>query len=182
MLYAAFLGFFVYRELTPKDLWEVLVESVRTTSVVLLLIGCASAFGWMMTYLQIPAKVLGALLGISSNPVVILMIVNVLLLLLGTVMDVAPLIVITTPVLLPVVLAAGMNPVTFGIVLMLNLGIGLTTPPVGAGLFVGCMVGKTSVEGTSRAMIALWPAMIAVLLLATYVPWVTMLLPSLAVR
>ncbi len=180
VLYAAFLGFFVYRELTLRDLWVAVLESVRTTSAVLLLIGCASAFGWMMTYLQIPAKVLTAFMSISHSPVLVLMMVNVLLLLLGCVMDVAPLIVITTPVLLPVVQAAGMTPVTFGIVLMLNLGIGLTTPPVGAGLFVGCMVGKTTVEGTSRAMLVLWPAMIAVLLLVTYVPWFTTVLSSLA--
>jgi tripartite ATP-independent transporter DctM subunit len=182
VIYAAFLGLFVYRELALKDLWIILLESVRTTSVVLLLIGCASAFGWMMTFLQIPARVLGAFMSISGNPVVILLMVNVLLLILGTVMDVAPLIVIVTPILLPVVQAVGMNPVTFGIVLLLNLGIGLTTPPVGAGLFVGCMVGKTTVEKASRAMIVLWPAMIAVLLLATYVPWFTMFLPSLAAR
>jgi tripartite ATP-independent transporter DctM subunit len=180
VVYAAFLGFAVYRELTLKDLAAAVLESARTTSAVLLLIGCASAFGWMMTYLQIPAQVLSAFMGISHNPTLVLLMVNVLLLLLGTVMDVAPLIVITTPVLLPVVQAAGMSPVTFGIVLMLNLGIGLTTPPVGAGLFVGCMVGRTTVERTSRAMLVLWPAMILVLLLATYVPWVTTLLPGLA--
>jgi len=124
VVYAMFLGFVVYRELTLKDLWQVLLDSVRTTGVVLFLIGCASAFGWMMTYLQIPAKVMGAFLGLTNSPVLILLMVNVLLLILGCVMDLSPLIVITTPVLLPVVMAVGMSPVTFGIVLMLNLGSG----------------------------------------------------------
>lgn len=180
VLYAAFLGFVVYRELTVRDLLQVLLDSVCTTAVVLFLIGCASAFGWLMTYLQIPAKIMAAMLGLTRSPVLILLMVNLLLLVLGTVMDLSPLIVITTPVLLPVVQAAGMNPVTFGIVLLLNLGIGLTTPPVGAGLFVGCLVGKTTVEQTSRAMLVLWPAMIAVLLLCTFVPWFTTALPALA--
>jgi len=182
VLYAAFLGFFVYRELEIKDLWPIFIDAVKTTSVVLMLIGCASAFGWMMTYLQIPAKVMVFFLGITHNPFIILLLINLLLLILGCVMDVAPLIVITTPVLLPVVQAVGMSPVTFGIVLLLNLAIGLTTPPVGAGLFVGCMVGKTTLEKCSKAMILLWPAMLAVLLLTTYVPWFTTFLASLAVK
>jgi tripartite ATP-independent transporter DctM subunit len=171
----------VYRELTLKDFITVFLESTKTTAVVLFLIGCASAFGWMMTYLQIPAKVMGIFLGISSNPLIILLLVNILLLFLGSLMDLSPLIVITTPVLLPIVQSAGMNPVTFGIVLLLNLGIGLTTPPVGAGLFVGCMVGKTTVERISKAMLVLWPAMLIVLFLCTYIPWFTTFLPSLAV-
>ncbi|HEY9053255.1 MAG TPA: TRAP transporter large permease subunit, partial [Rectinemataceae bacterium] len=96
--------------------------------------------------------------------------------------DVAPLIVIVTPVLLPVVKAAGMNEITFGILLMLNLGIGLTTPPVGASLFVGCMVGKTKIEGVARALLPLWPAMLVVLFLVTYVPWFTQVLPNLLMK
>jgi tripartite ATP-independent transporter DctM subunit len=182
VLYAAFLGFIMYRELKVKDLGPILLDSVRTTAVVLLLIGCASAFGWMMTYLQIPAKVMAFFLSITSNRIIILFLINMLLLVLGCMMDVAPLIVIVTPVLLPVVQAAGMNPVTFGIVLLLNLAIGLTSPPVGAGLFVGCIVGKTTMEKTSRAMLVLWPAMLFVLFLATYVPGITMLLPGLAAK
>lgn len=182
VMYAAFLGFFVYKELKLKDLGPILMESVKTTAVVLFLIGCASAFGWMMTYLQIPAAVMKAFLGLTSNKFVILLLVNVLLLFLGMVMDVAPLIVIVTPVLLPVVKAAGMSEVTFGILLMLNLGIGLTTPPVGASLFVGCMVGKTSIEKVSRAMLPLWPAMLAVLFLVTYVPWFTEVIPNLFMK
>ncbi len=182
VLYAAFLGFVVYKELRVRDLWPILMESVKTTAIVLFLIGCASAFGWMMTYLQIPAAVMNAFLGLTRNPFLILLLVNVLIILLGMVMDVAPLIVIVTPVLLPVVKAAGMSEVTFGILLMLNLGIGLTSPPVGASLFVGCIVGKTTIEKASRAMLPLWPAMIAVLLLITYVPWFTEFLPGLFMK
>ena len=182
VIYAALLGFFVYRELKLKDIWPILVDAVKTTAAVLLLIGTAKAFGYMMTILQIPAAIMTAFLSISHSPVIILLMVNILLLILGCIMDVAPLIVITTPVLLPIVVATGMSPVTFGIVLLLNLAIGLTTPPVGAGIFVGCMVGKTTVEEVSKSMIVLWPAMIAVLLLTTYVPWFTTFLASLAVR
>ncbi|TXT50322.1 MAG: TRAP dicarboxylate transporter subunit DctM [Spirochaetes bacterium] len=182
VMYAAFLGFVVYRELKLKDLVPILMESVKTTAIVLFLIGCASAFGWMMTYLQIPAAVMRAFLGLTSNKFLILLMVNVLLLFLGMVMDVAPLIVIVTPVLLPVIKAAGMSEITFGILLMLNLGIGLTTPPVGASLFVGCMVGKTTIEKTSRALLPLWPAMFVVLFLVTYIPWFTEFLPNLFMK
>lgn len=182
VMYAAILGFVVYRELSWKDMIPILMESVKTTAIVLFLIGCASAFGWMMTYLQIPTAVMQFFLGLTHNKFLILLLVNVLLLLLGMVMDVAPLIVIVTPVLLPVVKATGMSEITFGIMLMLNLGIGLTTPPVGASLFVGCMVGKTSIEKVSRAMLPLWPAMVFVLLLITYVPWFTEFLPNMFMK
>jgi len=182
VMYAAFLGFVVYRELKLKDLVPIFMESVKTTAIVLFLIGCASAFGWMMTYMQIPSSVLKAFLSLTTNKFVIIFIVNALLLFLGMVMDVAPLIVIVTPILLPVVKAIGMSEVTFGIVLMLNLGIGLTTPPVGASLFVGFMVGKTTIEKTSKAMLPLWPAMLAVLFLISYVPWFTEFLPRLFMK
>ncbi|HPN03946.1 MAG TPA: TRAP transporter large permease, partial [Rectinema sp.] len=182
VLYAAFLGFFVFRELKLKDLWPIFMDSVKTTAVVFFLIGCASAFGWMMTYLQIPLAVMNFFLSLTNNRFLILLLVNILLLLLGSVMDVAPLIVIVTPVLLPVVKAAGMSEITFGIVLMLNLGIGLTTPPVGASLFTGCMIGKTTIEKVSKAMLPLWPAMLAVLFLVTYVPWFTEFLPNLFMK
>lgn len=181
VFYAAFLGIVVYREMKIRDLWPVVVESVKTTTVVLFLIGSASAFAWMMTYLQIPAQATKFFLSVTSNSTILFFLINILLLLLGMIMDVAPLIVIVTPVLLPVVTAMGMDPVTFGVVLMLNLGIGLTTPPVGSGLFVGCTVGKTTIEKTTRAMLLFWPAMILVLLLVTYIPWLTTALPELII-
>jgi tripartite ATP-independent transporter DctM subunit len=178
VFYAAFLGIIVYREMSVRDIWPVLVNSVKTTTSVLFLIGCASAFAWMMTFLQIPAKATKLLLSLTGNTYILFLLINILLLGLGMIMDVAPLIVIVTPVLLPVMQAAGMDPVTFGVVLMLNLGIGLTTPPVGTGLFVGCVVGDVSVERVSRSMLVLWPAMILVLMLVTYIPWLTTAVPN----
>jgi tripartite ATP-independent transporter DctM subunit len=178
VFYAAFLGLFVYRELKPKDLWLVLLDSVKTTASVLFLIGCASAFAWMMTLLQIPGKATEFFLSITDNRSILYVLINLLLLCLGMIMDVAPLIVIVTPVLLPVVQATGMDPATFGVVLLLNLAIGLTTPPVGTGLFVGCTVGGVTMERVSRAMLTLWPAMLVVLFLVTYIPWLTLAIPS----
>jgi len=178
VFYALFLGVFVYREMELRDVWPVIVDCVKTTTSVLFLIGCSSAFAWMMTLLQVPAKATGFFLALTTSTSVLYFLILVLLIGLGLIMDVAPLIVIVTPVLLPVVLATGMDPVTFGVVLMLALGIGLTTPPVGTGLFVGCAIGKTSMEKVSVAMLPLWPAMVVVLLLTTYIPMLTMALPG----
>ncbi|GAK60610.1 TRAP dicarboxylate transporter, DctM subunit [Candidatus Vecturithrix granuli] len=178
VFYAIFLGIFVYKEMQFADIWSVLLDAVKTTTSVLFLIGCASAFAWMMTFLQIPSKATTFLLSITDNTFLLYLLINLLLIGLGMIMDVAPLIVIVTPVLLPVMIATGMDPVTFGVVLMLNLGIGLTTPPVGTGLFVGCTVGKTSMERVSVSMLSLWPAMLIVLLLVTYIPQLTMFLPN----
>ncbi|MTI59009.1 MAG: TRAP transporter large permease [Firmicutes bacterium] len=179
VLYAAFLGIVVYKEMSIKDLWPIILDSVKTISTVLFLIGSASAFGWIMTYLHVPAIVTNLFLGLTDNRIILLLLINILLVCLGMVMDVAPLIVIVTPVLLPVVQSLGLSATTFAIVLLLNLGIGLTTPPVGTGLFVGCSVGKTTMEKTAKSTIVLWPAMIIVLLLITFVPWFTTFLPSL---
>lgn len=179
VLYAAFLGIVVYKEMTVKDLWPIVLDSVKTISTVLFLIGSASAFGWIMTYLHVPAIVTNFFLGLTDNTFILLLLINFLLICLGMVMDVAPLIVIVTPVLLPVVQSLGMSSTTFAVVLLLNLGIGLTTPPVGTGLFVGCSVGKTTMEKTAKSTLVLWPAMIIVLLLITFVPWFTTFLPNL---
>ena len=178
VFYALFLGLFVYREMELREVWPVIVDSVKTTTSVLFLIGCSSAFAWMMTLLQVPAKATGFFLSLTTNTSVLYLLILTLLIGLGLIMDVAPLIVIVTPVLLPVVQATGMDPVTFGVVLMLALGIGLTTPPVGTGLFVGCAIGKTTMEKVSAAMLPLWPAMVVVLLLTTYIPRLTMTLPG----
>jgi tripartite ATP-independent transporter DctM subunit len=178
VFYAAFLGVFVYREMRVGDIWPVLIDSVKTITSVLFLIGCASAFAWMMTFLQIPAKATQLLLALTANKYILYIFINALLISLGMIMDVAPLIVIVTPVLLPVMQATGMEPVTFGVLLMLNLGIGLTTPPVGTGLFVGCAVGDVTMEKVSRSMLTLWPAMVIVLMLVTYIPQLTTALPN----
>lgn len=171
----------IYREMGPERLWGATVQAVRTISIVILLIATASAFAWLMAYLRIPTALADGILSISDNPIAILAMINLLLLFLGAIMDMAPLILILTPVLLPIVTAdpINMSGVHFGIMLLMNLGLGLTTPPVGTGLFVGSAIGDISIEHTSRAMIYLWPAMLVVLILITYFPWFVTVVPRL---
>jgi tripartite ATP-independent transporter DctM subunit len=147
--------------------------------MVLFLIASSNAFAWVLTYLKIPALLTDFLLGLSSDPIIILLIINILLLILGAPLDMAPLILIMTPILFPVVTALGVDPVHFGIILILNLGIGLITPPVGTVLFVGCAIGKIKIEQGSKALVPFFFVMVAVLLLLTYVPAITMFLPNL---
>ena len=150
--------------------------------MVMIVIGFASSFACLMTLMQVPAKATSFLLELSDNRIVILLLINVMLLALGTFMDMAPLLLICTPILLPVVVALGVDPVHFGIIMMLNLAIGLVTPPVGTVLFVGCAVGKVPIERASRHLWPFWPfwlAMLAVLLLVTYNPILTLWIPSL---
>lgn len=179
VVYAMFVTFFVYRSLSWSDFVAATFAAVRTTAMVLMVIGCAGAFGWLLAYTRVPAQMVTLLQGISDNPIVILLLMNVVLLILGTFMDMSPLIVITTPIFLPVAVAFGVDPVHFGVILILNLGIGLCTPPVGAVLFVGCAVGKIPI---SQAMRTIWPfygAAFATLMLVTYIPQLSLWLPSL---
>jgi len=179
VVYALFITLFVYRSLSWHDFVEATVASVRTTAMVLLVIGCAAAFGWLLAYTQVPAMMISALQGISNNPIVILLMLNVVLLILGTFMDMSPLIVITTPIFLPVATAFGVDPVHFGIILILNLGIGLCTPPVGAVLFVGCAVGRIPIWDAVRTIWPFYGAAFGVLMLVTYIPALSLWLPSL---
>lgn len=179
VVYAALITFFVYRSLSWHDFIEATFAAVRTTAMVLMVIGCAASFGWLLAYTRVPAQMVALLQGVSDNPIVILLLLNVVLLILGTFMDMSPLIVITTPIFLPVAQAFGVDPVHFGVILILNLGIGLCTPPVGAVLFVGCAVGKIPI---SQALRTIWPfygAAVATLLLVTYIPALSLWLPSL---
>jgi tripartite ATP-independent transporter DctM subunit len=179
VVYAAAITFFVYRSLKWHDFVEATFAAVRTTAMVLMVIGCAASFGWLLAYTRVPAQMVALLQGVSDNPIVILLLLNVVLLILGTFMDMSPLIVITTPIFLPVAQAFGVDPVHFGVILILNLGIGLCTPPVGAVLFVGCAVGKIPI---SQALRTIWPfygAAVATLLLVTYIPALSLWLPSL---
>ncbi|MFP4301301.1 MAG: TRAP transporter large permease [Spirochaetaceae bacterium] len=179
-IYAFVITFFVYREIPLKAFQAILFSSLKTLAMVMSLIAAASAFGWLLAFLQIPAMVTQALLAITESRVALLLLINLLLLLLGTIMDMAPLILITTPILYPVVVGAlGMDPVQFGIMMMLNLGIGLATPPVGSALFVGCAVGKTSIENATKAMLPFYAVMIVVLMLITFIPTVVMFIPNL---
>lgn len=179
VVYAFIITFFVYKEIPLKEFPRLLYDSVKTVAMVMFLIGSASAFGYFLAYLRIPAMVTEFMLGLTDNRIVLLILVNLLLLVLGMIMDMAPLILITTPILLPVVTSIGVDPVHFGIILMLNLGIGLVTPPVGSTLFVGCAIGKISIEDVTKSIWPFYIAMIAVLLLVTYVPSVAMWLPGL---
>jgi tripartite ATP-independent transporter DctM subunit len=179
-VYAFIITFFVYREIPLKRMSGILYNCLKTLAMVMSLIAAASAFGWLLAFLKVPAKATEALLTISHNRVVLLLLINLLLLGLGCIMDMAPLILITTPILYPVVVKTlGMSPIQFGIMLMLNLGIGLCTPPVGSALFVGCAVGKISIEEATKAMVPFYITMIVVLLLITFVPDFSMFIPNL---
>jgi len=179
VVWAFFVTMFIYRDLSWKRLPHVLVSAVRTVAMVMIIIGFAASFGYMLTLMQIPAKATQFLLSLSDNKYVLLFLMNILLLILGTFMDMAPLILICTPILLPVAEMIGVDPVHFGIIMMLNLGIGLVTPPVGTVLFVGCAIGKIPIERAARHLWPFWLVMIVVLMLVTYVPAFSLWLPSL---
>ena len=178
VFYAFFVTLLVYRSLSWSNFVHSTLGAVRTTAMVLLIIGTAASFSWLMAYLRVPAQLIDWLNDISQDPLMILLLLNVLMLLLGTFMDMGPMIIICTPIFLPVVAAYGIDPVHFGVILILNLGIGLNTPPVGAVQFVACAVGKITVW---EAMRSIWPfylAGIVVLGLVTYVPAISLWLPS----
>ena len=178
VVYALFITFFVYRTLSWKDFLEATFAAVRTTAMVLMVIGCAAAFGWLLAYLKVPTAMIALMQSVSDNPIIILLLLNVILLVLGTFMDMSPLIVITTPIFLPVATAFGVDPVHFGVILILNLGIGLCTPPVGAVLFVGCAVGRISIWDTMKTIWPFYGAAVVTLLLITYIPGLSLWLPE----
>jgi tripartite ATP-independent transporter DctM subunit len=180
VVYSFITTFFVYREIKLTELKDILVSSLRTLAMVMSLIAAASSFGYLLAYLRIPQAITNALISISDNRIVLLLMINVMLLLLGTIMDMAPLIIICTPILYPVVVGAlGMNPVQFGVVMILNLAIGLCTPPVGSALFVGCAVGKISIEKATKSMLPFYLVMVIVLIAITFIPQLTLAIPSL---
>lgn len=179
VLYALLITVLVYRGLGFKGFVEATLGAVRTTAMVLLVIGTASSFGWLMAFLQVPKTTIELMNSISSNPLVILLLINLLLLILGTFMDMAPMIIICTPIFLPVVKAFGVDPIHFGVILILNAGIGLNTPPVGSVQFVACAIGKVSISESMRTIWPFYGASIAVLMLVTYVPAFSLWLPAL---
>ena len=179
VIYALIITAFAYRSLNWRAFVTATMNAVRTTAMVLLLIGTAAAFGWLLALNQVPAQLFELMQTISDNPIVTLLIINLILLFLGTFMDMSPLIVITTPIFLPVVKALGMDPVQFGILLMINLGLGLVTPPVGTVLFVGCAVAKIRMEDTLKTIWPFYLALLAALFLVTYIPAISMTLPRL---
>ena len=178
-VYAFVVTVFVYRDYKLRDLPHLLHRVVKTVAMVMMLIGFSVAFGYMMAIMRIPAVMTELFLGISDNKYVFLLLVNVLLLILGTFMDLAPMLLICTPIFMPVILKLGIDPVHFGIIMILNLGIGLITPPVGPTLFVGCAIGKVTMEEVSRELWPFYAAMCLALLVVTYIPALSLWLPSL---
>ncbi|MDP1954543.1 MAG: TRAP transporter large permease [Polaromonas sp.] len=177
VVWAFFVTMFIYRDYKWGDLPKLMHRTVKTVCIVMILIGFAASFGYIMTLMQIPMKITTAFTTLSDNRYVILAMINIMLLALGTLMDMAPLILILTPILLPVVKAIGVDPVHFGMIMMVNLGIGLITPPVGAVLFVGSAVAKLRIEQVVRAMGPFFVILLFVLVLVTYVPAISMWLP-----
>lgn len=177
VLYTILLGFY-YKELSVRELPELFLDSVRTTAIVMLLIGTSIAMSWVMSYENIPQSVSAALLGLSDNPIVILMMINFILLFVGTFMDMTPAVLIFTPIFLPIVTEMGMDPTHFGIIMILNLCIGLCTPPVGSILFVGVGVAKTTIVKVVKPLLPLFLAMIVALMLVTYFPQLSLWLPE----
>jgi hypothetical protein len=178
-VYAFLVTFLVYRDYKWRELPRLVHRVVKTVSMVMMLIGFSVAFGYMMTMMQIPAKITYFFLSISENKYVFLFLVNILLLLLGTFMDLAPMLLICTPIFMPVIAKLGIDPVHFGMIMILNLGSGLITPPVGPTLFVGCAVGKVTMEQVSKELWPFYGAMCIALLLVTYVPAISLWLPGL---
>ncbi|OQY03503.1 MAG: hypothetical protein B6I25_07965 [Planctomycetales bacterium 4572_13] len=179
VVYSFILSVFVYREVKFKDIPQILLQCGITTSIVMLLIGTSSAMSWILAYENIPQSVSTALLGLSDNRIVIFLIINAILLFVGTFMDMTPAVLIFTPIFLPIAVQLGIHPVHFGIIMITNLCIGLCTPPVGTALFVGCGVGKTTISKVTKPLLPFFFAMIASLLLITYLPALSLWIPRL---
>ena len=179
VIYSLIVSVFVYKGLNWKGVWKVLDNCVETLSIVLILIATSSLFGDCLTKLHVPDLAAQAITGISSNRIVIALLLNLILLVLGCIMDMAPIILIATPILLPIAKSIGIDPVQFGIIVVLNCGIGLLTPPVGAVLFIGSAVGKTPMEKVVKATLPFYICMIVTLLLITFVPDISLLLTKL---
>lgn len=177
-IYAALVTLIVYRTLTWEAFRTAVSHAVRTTSMVMILVACAGAFGYMLTFNQVPSKIVGFVTSISENKIAILLMINVMLLVLGMIMDMAALILICTPIFLPLIKSLEMDPLQFGMLLMMNLGLGLCTPPVGACLFVGCAIGKVKMEKVVRTIWPFYLAIFAALMLTTFVPAVSLTLPG----
>ena len=177
VIWAFFVTMFIYRDYKWRDLPKLVHRTVKTVTIVMILVGFAACFGYLMALMQIPLKVTTFFTNIADNKYVILLLINIMLLVLGCLMDMAPLILILTPILLPVVKSLGVDPVHFGMIMMVNLGIGLITPPVGTLLFVGSAISKLRMGVIVRAMVPFFGALFIVLMLVTYIPWLSLWLP-----
>lgn len=179
VIYSLIVSVFIYKGLDWKGVWKALESCIDTLSIVLILISTSSIFGYCLTTLHVPDLAANAIIGISRNPIVIALLLDLILLFLGCIMDMSPIILIATPILLPIATSIGINPVQFGIMIVLNCGIGLLTPPVGAVLFIGSAVGKVKMERVVKATLPFYLCMIVVLLLLTFIPEISMFLPNL---
>ncbi len=179
VLYALLLSVVFYREVKIKDLPSILLKTVETTAIVMLLIGTSKAMSWILSYENIPQNISAALIGMTNSKIVILLMINIILLIVGTFMDMTPAVLIFTPIFLPIVIQLGMTPLHFGIMMVLNLCIGLCTPPVGSVLFLGCSIGKTTIADITKTLLPFFLAMIIVLMLITYIPALSLFLPKL---
>ncbi len=179
VIYSLIVSVFVYKGLNWKGVWRSLEQCIDTLSIVLILIAMSAAFGNCLTLLHVPAKAANLITSVSSNPVVVILLLNLILLILGMIMDMAPIILIATPILLPVAQSVGLHPVQFGIMMVLNCGIGLLTPPVGAVLFIGSAVAKRPMEKVVKATLPFYLCMLAALLLISFIPAISLWLPRL---
>ena len=169
----------IYREVKWKELPKILLESASTTAIVLLLVGTSMGMSWIFAYENIPQNTSAMLMALSSSKIVILLIINLFLLLVGIFMDITPAVLIFTPIFLPVVTQLGVDPIHFGIIMVLNLSIGLCTPPVGTVLFVGCGIAGTSIAQVIRPLLPFFLAMLVALFLVTFIPAISLFLPRL---
>lgn len=179
VLYTFILSVLIYREVKWKELPKILLDSTATTAIVMLLVGASMAMSWIISYENIPQNVSAALIAISNSRIIILLIINLILLLVGTFMDMTPAVLIFTPIFLPVVMQLGVDPIHFGIIMVLNLCIGLCTPPVGSVLFIGCAIAGTSIAKVIKPLLPLFIAMLVSLLLITFIPQISLFLPKL---
>jgi tripartite ATP-independent transporter DctM subunit len=178
-IYAFLVTIIVYRALTWEKFKLAVKNSVRTTSMVMILIACTGAFAYMLTFYQVPTKMSVFLTSVSENPIAIILMINLMLLLLGMIMDMAALILICTPIFLPIAVSIGIDPYQFGMILLMNLGLGLCTPPVGSCLFVGCVVGGVKLEDAVKTIWPFYLAIFIALMLTTFIPGISLTLPNL---
>ncbi len=179
VVWALFCGAFIYRQLTFKDFWQVLENALNTLAIVLILIATSSAFSWCLTYLKVPSIMATAVLSVTHNKILILLMMNVIMLIFGTMMDMSCNILLLTPILLPIAQQIGVDPVQFGCIMILNLGIGLITPPVGSTLFIGSAISKVPIERLGKTLIPFFAVMLVVLAIVTYWPAFTMTMPNI---
>ncbi len=179
VVWAFFVTFFVYREVPLREFWNILGRALRTVVMVMMIIGSSAAFGWLLAYLQVPKLVASSILSLTNNKVLVLLIINAILILFGMFMDMAAIITITTPILLPIAMQVGMDPVHYGAMLILNLGIGVLTPPVGSTLFIGAAIAKLKIEELAKALIPFYLVMLIVLMFITFVPGISLTIPKM---